>query len=278
MTSTSGKRSVLRTWLLLAWLLATAALAWTGLRAGWVQVPERWNPWAPLHFDETPNLLTQYKLARAAGDPALCRATLAQARLRYTPIEDQRTAPGCGFDNAIRIARSSVAVGEPFALSCRAALSLAMWERHVLQQAATAYLGQEVAAIEHFGSYSCRNLYGREGARRSRHATADALDIAGFVLADGKRIRLVNDWKPADPAPPAGREAGHRDGSRGDDVRSSTTGGGSGAGPATPDPAGFLREVRDGACRYFDVVLGPDYNQAHADHFHLDRGGGRACR
>ena len=47
----------------------------------------------------------------------------------------------------------------------------------------------------------------------------------------------------------------------------------------TSDAGGlFLREVRDGACRVFDGVLGPEYNEAHRDHFHLDRGGWRVCR
>ena len=44
------------------------------------------------------------------------------------------------------------------------------------------------------------------------------------------------------------------------------------------DEARFLRAVHEGACDYFDVVLGPDYNRAHADHFHFDRGAYRACR
>lgn len=76
--------------------------------------------------------------------------------MQYETIPDRVTGPGCGFDNAVRIERTSVAVGEPFSLSCRAALSLAMWERHVLQQAAGAALGSRVASIRHFGSYACR--------------------------------------------------------------------------------------------------------------------------
>ncbi len=169
--------------------------------------------------------------------------------MRSSPVEDRSTGPGCGFDNAFRIERTSVAVGEPFSLSCRAALSLAMWERHDLQQAAREHLGSGVDRIEHLGSYACRNIYGQDGRRRSQHATADALDIAGFVLEDGRRIRLLSDWQ----AQSAGT----------DDV--------------SPDAA-FLRDVRDGACRWFDAVLGPDYNTAHADHFHFDRGPARICR
>ncbi|MDY6946709.1 MAG: extensin family protein, partial [Pseudomonadota bacterium] len=125
---------------------------------------------------------------------------------------------------------------------CRAAVSLALWERHVLAPAAQTHFGQKVEALEHFGSYSCRNVYGRANATRSQHATAEALDIAGFVLEDGQRIRVLQDWP-------------------GDDAN-----------------AAFLREVRTGACRFFDAVLSPDYNAAHRDHFHFDRGPYRSCR
>ena len=229
----------------LLFLLLVAFAAWA-LWSGALRVPERWNPWAPLRIDDAPNVLTRFKLDRAAGDRQACRDALAQAELQATALEDRTTGEGCGFDNAFRIERSSVAVGEPFALSCRSALALAMWERHALQQAAAAHLDSAVTRIEHFGSYSCRNLYGREGGRRSRHATADAFDIAGFVFEDGRRVRVLGDWE-------------------------------TGEGAASPEAA-FLRDVRDGACDWFDIVLGPDYNAAHADHFHFDRGGGRICR
>lgn len=230
------------------------AFAGWALWSGTLRVPERWNPWAPLRIDDPPNMLTRFKLERASADDAACREVLAQAQLRTTPLEDRSTGEGCGFDNAVRISRTSVAVGEPFALSCRAALSLAMWERHALQQAAERHLGSPVARIEHFGSYSCRNLYGREGGRRSQHATADAFDIGGFVLEDGRRIRVLGDW---DSGVGVGEDA-------------------AAAQPASE--AAFLRELRDGACDWFDTVLGPDYNAAHADHFHFDRGRARICR
>lgn len=233
----------------LLFLLLLALAGWA-LHSGTIRVPERWNPWAPLRIDDTPNVLTRYKLDRASADRTRCRDALAQAQMRLQPVADRATGPGCGFDNAVRISRSSVGVGEPFTLSCRAALSLAMWERHVLQQAAQAHLGSAVVAIEHFGAYACRNLYGREDGRRSRHATADALDIGGFVLGDGRRVRVLGDWRPAP---------------QGDEVAPSAE-------------AAFLRDVRDGACRHFDAVLGPDYNAAHADHFHFDRGRARVCR
>lgn len=254
-----ANRSPFRPWLLAVLLVLLAV--W-GVRSGRLAWPDRWNPWAPLRIDEAPNALTRFKLARAAADDAACRRALGQAAMRLTPVQDRVTGEGCGFENAVRIERSSVEVGEPFTLSCRAALSLAMWERHALQQAARRHLGREVVGIEHYGSYACRNLYGETGRRRSRHATADALDVSGFVLDDGRRVRVSADWRPgagppADPPPTRGSAQPSTD--------------------ATPESR-FLREVRDGACRYFDIVLGPDYDRAHADHFHLDRGGGRLCR
>lgn len=235
--------------LLFLLLLACAAWAWqvTGVR-----IPDAWNPWAPLRIDAPPNLLTGVKLARASSDRIACREALQHAEMRMTAVPDRETGTGCGFDNAFRIERTSVGVGEPFTLSCRAALSLAMWERHALQQAAEAHLGSPVVRIEHLGSYACRNIYGADDRRRSRHATADALDIAGFVLEDGRRIRLLSDW---DAAPAAGDSTG-----------------------AATGEAAFLHAARDGACRWFDAVLGPDYNAAHADHFHFDRGPARICR
>jgi hypothetical protein len=243
-----------RRWLLLVLL---AVLATWAVRSGRIVVPDAWNPWAPLDVDAPPNLLTRFKLSRASSDRVACRVALEQATMRFASLDDRVTGPGCGFDNALRIERTSVGVGEPFALSCRAALSLAMWERHVLQQAAVAQLGSRVMSLEHYGSYACRNVYDDPGRRRSQHATADAFDIAGFVLQDGRRIRVVNDWMPH--AGEAIAAAAPTEGSMAADAR-------------------FLRAVRDGACRYFDAVLGPDYNRAHADHFHFDRGAARICR
>ena len=77
----------------------------------------------------------------------------------------------------------------------------------------------------------------------SEHAVANAIDIRGFVLDDGRIVSLARHWSSA-------------------------------KGPE----AAFLREVNDGACRFFNAVLGPDYNAAHRDHFHLDMGRWRVCR
>jgi hypothetical protein len=230
-----------RSRIVLTVLLASAAvLAWSHGR--YWQWPDRHNPWAPLVIAETPGWLTRYKLMRLDGQPAQCQAVLATAVLRFEAITDRQTAPNCGFSNAVRVSRTQVQIGTPFALSCRAAVSLALWEQHVLLPEAQRELGSPVRRLEHFGSYACRNVYGREEGRRSLHATADALDIASFVLADGRRISVKRDW--------------------------------SGVGAE----ARFLRAIHQGACRFFSGVMGPGYNLAHADHLHFDRGPYRICR
>jgi hypothetical protein len=220
-------------------VLGVSALA---IHQRWVTIPDRLNPWAPLQLEAVPNFLTRYKLSRLTGDRELCGRILSTAKMVYEPLPDRQTGEACGLYSAVQINATTANVGTPFALTCRAAVSLAMWEHHVLQPAAQNYFHSPVAKIEHFGSYSCRNVYNRPEGTRSRHATAEAFDVAGFVLANGQRIRVLRDW-PEDSA-----------------------------------ESRFLRDTRDGACRFFDGVLSPDYNAAHRDHLHLDRGPYRMCR
>jgi hypothetical protein len=226
-------------WSSIVLLIASGMVA---LRWIWADAPHEWTPWQPLDVAASPNLMTRYKLARLSSDGARCREVLQSTSLDFEPLKDGSTGQGCGFTDAVLVRRTSIDIGEEISLSCRTAVSLALWERHVLQPAAQKYFGQPVRRIEHFGSYSCRNVYGRPSATRSRHATAEAWDVAGFVLADGRRIRVARDWQ------------------------------------GTAPERAFLRELRDGACRFFDGVLSPDYNAAHRDHLHLDRGPHRLCR
>ncbi|KWT97772.1 MULTISPECIES: extensin family protein [unclassified Variovorax] len=240
-------RPVSRPVLFLAFLIALAALLAAALRFGALDFPDRFNPLAPLHVAAEPNLLTALKLRRARSDPARCFAALEPSGLQYEPVADRSTGPGCGLTNALRLRGGrSVSLSSPTLLSCRAALSFAMWERHALQPAASQRLGGPVATVEHLGSYACRDINTGEGStragRRSRHATADAIDIAGFVREDRARISVRRDWS-------------------GNDAQ-----------------ALFLRDAHAGACRFFEGVLGPDYNALHADHFHLEVGGWGFCR
>ena len=233
-----------------------AAVAYA-LYSGALVLPDRFNPWAPLDVAAPPNFLTDYKLSRARSEPARCLKALAQTPWVYDVLPDRVTGPGCGFENAVRLREAGVRLGPALSLSCPMALSFFMWERHALQPAAQRHVGQRVVAIEHLGSYACRDVNRGEGGApetgmapgsRSRHATANALDIAGFTLANGERITVLKDWQRADASAP-------------------------------PDPqAQLLAEAHQGACRFFNGVLGPDYNAVHRNHFHLETGGYRMCR
>ncbi len=239
----------------LAWLLSLAlpAVLAASVYTGALSVPERYNPWAPLDVAAEPNLLTGFKLRQARGTPERCLAALALSALDYEKVPDRRTGEGCGFANAVRLRRGSgLSLASPVVLSCGAALSFAMWERHALEPAASRHLGAPLVSIEHLGSYACRNVNTGEGGaivgRRSRHATADAFDVAGFTRGDRRRISVLRDWRRGNAEDPADAEAL------------------------------FLREAHAGACRFFDGVLGPDYNAVHANHLHLEVGGWRTCR
>ena len=233
--------------LLVAALAATAYAVYTGA----LRIPERYNPWAPLDVAAAPDWFTDFKLSRARTEPASCSAALAQTGMQYEAVPDRITGDGCGFSNAVRLRSAAVRFGPPLTLSCPMALSFFMWERHALQPAAAQRVGQRVVAVEHVGSYACRNINRGDGAvpgaSRSRHATADALDITALVLADGQRVAVAQRWN----LPAAGSAAA---------------------------PTLLLRDAYRGACRYFNGVLGPDYNAAHRDHFHLETGGYSMCR
>lgn len=207
-------------------------------------------PWTRLDLRQPVGLFTARKLRALRDDPPLCRALLDEAHVAFEALPSRSEGEACGYDDGIRLADDRP--GRPdyrpagLGTSCPVAAAMVVWERAVVQPEARRAYGVPVSAIDHFGSYSCRRLYGRSTGGWSEHATANAVDIAGFRLGDGRRVRIVRDWD------------------------------------ADPRDAAFLRAVRDGACRLFATTLSPDYNAAHRDHFHLDqarRGSGwSVCR
>ena len=213
--------------------------------------PERF-PWTELSLADPVGPFTGIKLASLTDETGRCLALLRSAGLSETAF----TAPApaerqCRFNDGVVLRpedRRSIRYSPASLItSCPVAAALSLWERDVLQAAALRHFGSRVTWIDHAGSFSCRRLYGRSEGRFSEHATADAIDILGFRLENGQRISVLRGWhgEPADRA--------------------------------------FLREVRDGACDLFATVLSPDYNRAHADHFHLDQAdrgaaGWRLCR
>jgi hypothetical protein len=207
------------------------------------RLPPQHSPFVPLDPQRPLGWATSRQLARLKADPAACRGVLERAGMRTTEIANKREGPFCGLIDVVAVERSSIVWSQaPLRLSCPMAAAVAIWERQVVAPAAERHLGSRVTRIEHFGTYACRRVVGSPSGLPSQHATANAIDVAAFRLADGRRVALREHWE------------------------------------AATSEAAFLRTIRDGSCRIFSGVLGPDYNAAHADHFHLDMGPYTICR
>ncbi|MBR9864683.1 MAG: extensin family protein [Rhodobacteraceae bacterium] len=203
-------------------------------------LPPEWNPTRPLDPKAPLTRITQWKLARTVADPQLCTAALGRIAAPVVALPPQEKDSQCHIRNRVQLSGLATARVATLETRCDIALRFAMWEHHGLQPAAQPLLGARISRVHHFGSYSCRTIAG--SSRMSQHATANALDVSGFDLADGQQIRLRNDWQ------------------------------------GTGNKAKFLRAARDSACEWFHMVLSPDYNAAHHDHFHMDQGRWSGCR
>lgn len=211
-------------------VLVLAALIVAG-RAWLAEHPEH-DPWAPLDLRDPPGWATMTKLQALRDDVPQCRAVLERSEVAFTALDPQGEGE-CARPDRTRLDAYPLSPSSP-PTTCPVAIALELWRTDSLAPAAQETFGSDIAGIEHLGAYSCRRLYGRDSGAWSEHATGNAIDIAGFVLEDGTRISVLGDWE-------------------GDD-----------------DEARFLRRARDGACDAFATTLSPDYNDAHADHFHLD--------
>jgi hypothetical protein len=219
----------------LLWALVLAAVFVAG--RAWLAEHPQHDPWAPLDLNDPPGWATQRKLAALRADPAECRAVLDHSGVSFEQLPAAGEGP-CRRQDRTVLSNAPLAPSPPPS-TCAVAASFELWLRQGIQPAAEELFGARVARIEHLGAFSCRRLYGRDSGPWSEHATGNALDVAGFVLEDGRRISVAHDWT--------------REG----------------------DKAAFLRRVRDSACEVFATVLSPDYNAAHADHLHVDQVGRR---
>ncbi len=230
---------------------------------------------------------------------AWSEADIAEARQQCArvitglPLEGEEAAPvrngACGTPAPITLKKAGAQHTElmPSALvNCRMAAALNGWIDDVLQPAARDAFGQPVVRILTASSYVCRNRYGAQAAPISEHAFANALDISGFVLGDGRVVKVVDGWGPS------ARDGGEPEAAKGDGTKPETAKGDK-AGAAKSEPAdkkpkrgaaqaaaveaptasasgAFLRKLHKGACATFGTVLGPDANEAHRDHLHFD--------
>jgi len=173
---------------------------------------------APFDLDQPPNWATGLHLYFFRSDPNTCFAALDGSKIDYVPAPVHPIENGCGYEDAAILRHGGVSYGGDVLMRCGALVPLLLWQRHVVEPAAKQMFGSPVAA------------------------TANAIDVSGFVLADGTRISIARDW----------RDAGAK--------------------------GRFLHAVRDGACRFFGTVLSPDYNALHHDHFHMGASRWGVCK
>ena len=222
-------------------IILVLAIAIGGLLAAWRSgsIPPRYDPLAPLDLSEPPNPVTAIKLWLMEDDSQACMSVLRRAGVSLKEMPARNVTSNCTLDGTVMISRLWRASFNPEEMRCDIALRLYLFERHDIQPLAQRHFGTAVNRINHYGSYSCRTIAG--SSRMSEHATGNAIDISGFTLADGKTVSLKRDW--------------------------------SAAGASSL----FLRDLRSRACLLFNMVLSPDYNEAHADHFHVDMGWSMGC-
>ncbi|MEM1053606.1 MAG: extensin family protein [Pseudomonadota bacterium] len=169
---------------------------------------------------------------------ATCISELGAGGARFSALPDSYGAPGCHRLGTVQLTsikgdQGAFGISNLGPVQCDVANAFSNWARFGVDRAAQQILGTRLARIETMGSYACRNVAGTN--KRSAHSRAEAIDVSGFVLTDGRRINLTEDWSGGTPAE---RE--------------------------------FLRVVKSSACKRFGTVLSPDYDSAHADHFHLE--------
>jgi hypothetical protein len=177
--------------------------------------------------------------------PGPYRATPAYPRERASAYPDNRDTftrlppaqplPRLGPAQGNSVAAfGPVAVKPAATLACPIVSALDHWLADSVQPAATRWFGARVVEIKQISAYSCRGMNGNSYAHISEHAFGNALDIAGFTLADGRQVSVKDGWK------------------------------------GLPEEQGFLRDVQAAACQQFSTVLAPGSNVYHYDHIHVD--------
>ena len=209
-------------------------------------IPPQHLPWKPLNPDAPLGFSTKSQFLRMSlSSSEICMDMARDAdSFKSIPADPKTTKSVCGWETARVVYGSDQGTLRPGEanMQCPLAVGSYMWIREI-NSLAQEHLGSELKKVHHVGTYSCRRQNGNSSGRWSEHAFANAWDITGFELKDGRIISIKNDWKGKDRK----RQK-------------------------------FLRETRNQACKIFRVTLSPDYNAAHHDHFHVDMGPSSACR
>jgi hypothetical protein len=180
----------------------------------------------------------------APAPPVRCQETLRAAGMKFSPwpLRPSRLPDGvvCEAPDGIAVRRGPAVRYQPGArVNCAFAQRLVRFEK-IVDEEARAILRSRVRAIVQLGTYNCRRMAAYPDLT-SEHSFANAIDIAAFVLANGRRVEVERDWVRADQ-------------------------------PARSPAAQFLRRLTRRLYdeQIFSVVLTPSYDKHHKNHLHLD--------
>jgi hypothetical protein len=182
---------------------------------------------------------------RAPVAPEGCRESLRHDGFKLAPWPLRpttlQTGVVCEAPEGVSIRRgaSGLRFQPPARVSCAFGLRLVRFEA-IVQEEAKALLRSPVRTIVQLGTYNCRRMAAYPDLV-SEHSFANALDVATFVLANGRSVVVERDWVRADQ-------------------------------PATSAAARFLRRLTRRLYdeKVFTVVLTPSYDKHHRNHLHLD--------
>jgi len=158
------------------------------------------------------------KKGSVCGDPEIRGAALA-------PITSR--VKGCGVEEPVKVTQiAGVAISPAATITCETAKAAKQWIERGVQPA----FDNQVVKLQIAGSYVCRTRNHKKGAKVSEHGKGRALDISGFVLADGRALSVARDYRKS-----RAMKASHK-----------------------------------AACGPFGTTLGPGSDGMHEDHLHVD--------
>jgi hypothetical protein len=211
-----------------------------------IAIPQQFSPPQETYASFPASPATAGGAAPAATEPSPCQLRLGKlATFKPLPV---LVGPGeCGAADAVRLESvtlpddTKVALSPPATLRCTMAEQMALWLREDVGPA-TASLGAQMRVLEDYDSYECRGQNRVRGATLSEHGRANALDLRGFKLANGRTVELTDvnvdkEWR---------------------------------------------ERLRVSGCARFHTVLGPGSDGNHETHIHVDlaerRSGYKICQ
>ena len=175
-----------------------------------------------------------YDGAPAAAYPTYAPPSAPRSVTQLSPSAEEHVPLGPARGPVVTGSIGPVEVKPTATLACPLVSTLDKWITTAVQPAALRWFRQPVVEIKQISAYSCRGMNGNAYARISEHAFGNALDIAEFELADGRKVSVQYGWHGA------------------------------------PEEQGFLRDVQAAACEEFSTVLAPGANIYHYNHIHVD--------